>query len=338
MHLKMMVSVRGIGVAARCCARLLEGGGISVAVERLHRPALPAIMIGGTTQKLFNDVFGCNTLFRGLSPITKRVVAWGSPAEPQVVPHSAVVVNERDLLDRLPPAREVNEAAKASWAVIASRPLPEACVEKSFGDRTARALPVRLRDGADHSACYVESLPGGWLFLIPSGQSTGWLLAVGRAGDLWSGSSRLVSGQIAEVIGEAAQFSSSPRITWPLCGPGWLACGTAALGFDPLCGDGSGNAVREAILAAAVLRALERGGDEGQLLTHYHSRLVAAFQRHLEMCAQFYRTGGSTAWWRAQIEALHDGMEWCARQTERAVSTRYQLRGFDLHEIEPVGG
>ena len=41
-----------------------------------------------------------------------------------------------------------------------------------------------------------------------------------------------------------------------MCGPGWLSCGTAALSFDPICGDGTGHAVREGILAAAVIFAV----------------------------------------------------------------------------------
>ena len=102
MHLNMRIIVRGEGVAARCCVRLLEGGRFSVTQERTLRPTLPAIMVGGTTQKLFRDVFACDSLFHGLPEIAKRVVAWGPQFDPQVVPHSAVVMNERELLDRLP--------------------------------------------------------------------------------------------------------------------------------------------------------------------------------------------------------------------------------------------
>jgi hypothetical protein len=330
----MRITVRGDGVAARCCARLLEGDCFSVRRDPAPRRPLPAIMVGGTTQKLFSDVFACDDLFRGLPTIAKRVVAWGMRSDPQVVPHSAIVVNERDLLDRLPVSDGVTEeSSQTSWALIASRPLPEACVEKSLGARTARAMPVRLRDDADQSACCVESLPDGWLFLIPDGQATGWLLAVGDVGESWLNGSRVISRHVAEIAGEGSEFPASPRIAWPLCGPGWLACGTGALAFDPLCGDGSGNAIREAILASAVLRAIQRGGDAEELLAHYRSRLLAGFQRHLAVCAEFYGTGGSTPWWRAQLQALHTGLEWCADQAGDSVSTQYQLRGFDLHKI-----
>jgi hypothetical protein len=144
---------------------------------------------------------------------------------------------------------------------------------------------------------------------------------------------RLVSGQIAEVTGEPAEFPSHPRIVWPLCGPGWLACGTGALAFDPLCGDGSGHAVREAILAAAVLRSIDKGEDCEGLLAHYRSRLLAGFMRHLETCESFYQTGGSTPWWQTQVQAARNGLNWCAAELRSVSGVQYQLRGFDLERL-----
>jgi flavin-dependent dehydrogenase len=76
---------------------------------------------------------------------------------------------------------------------------------------------------------------------------------------------------VSDYDGAEPEFSASPRIPAPLCGPGWLACGSAAMGFDPICGDGTAHAVREAILALAVIR----GGDHG-MPAHYEARLTAA--------------------------------------------------------------
>jgi hypothetical protein len=242
-----------------------------------------------------------------------------------------VVVNEEDLLRKLQSSTGADEPAP--WIVIASRPLPDACVEEQFGSRTAKAMPVRLRQGADPSACWIESLENGWAFLIPDGKANGWLLAVGDL-ELPLTGSRLVAGQIADSAGEPVEFPSSPRIAWPLCGPGWLACGTGAIAFDPLCGDGSGHAVREAILAAAVLRSIHKGGNCDELLAHYRSRLLAGFKRHLEICEGFYRTGGGTPWWQTQLHETRKGVAWCAGKLNRAFSVPYRLRGFDLERAE----
>jgi hypothetical protein len=330
----MHVTVRGDGVAARCCIRLLGRAGLSVALQSPARPKLPAIMIGATTQKLFRDVFERDDLFDRLLPVASRVVAWGPGASPRVLPHSAVVVSEQELLWRLNGSAAVeDDAEQPSWLVAASRPLPDACIEQHFGARTATAVPVRFRAGADRSACWIESLENGWAFLIPAQDDKGWLLAVGDAGHAPLADSRLVSAQIAEITGEPAVFPSHPRIAWPLCGPGWLACGTGALAFDPLCGDGSGHAVREAILAAAVLRSIDIGEECEELLAHYRSRLLAGFMRHLETCEDFYRTGGSTPWWQTQVQAARDGLNWCAGELRSVSRVQYQLLGFDLERV-----
>ena len=329
----MNIMIQGDGIAARCCARLLEGEDFCVAIQSPPRRKIPAIMVGDTTQRLFRDAFRQDDLFRGSPAISRRVVAWGPDSNALVLPHSAAIINEQDLLESLKPPAGVADTEHAAWTIVASRPLPEGCIEQHFGSRSATAVQVRLREAVDKSTCWVESLENGWLFLIPDRQGAGWLLAVGEFDDSGLGGSRLVSRQISEIAAEHTEFPSYPRIAWPLCGPGWLSCGTGAMAFDPLCGDGSGYAIREAILAAAVLRCIQRGGDQAALLSHYRWRLLAGFKRHLEVCEGFYRTGGSTPWWQAQLQAVRTGWEWCARELGSGVAAQYQLRGFDLEKV-----
>jgi hypothetical protein len=95
------------------------------------------------------------------------------------------------------------------------------------------------------------------------------------------------------------------------------------MSFDPICGDGTGNAIREGILAAAVVRSSD---DPAALRDHYSARLTAGFRRHLELCRQYYRTGGNGPWWRAELEALDRGIDWCGFDPE----FQFRLNGFDL--------
>lgn len=327
----MRVTVRGDGVAAHCCARLLAQGGLTVTLHAPPRPKLPALMIGAATQALFRDAFNQPDLFAALPHIAARIVAWGPGAEPGILPHSAVVVSEQHLLDRVS-AHSASDPPPSddTWTVLTSRPLPAGTVEKHFGSRTARAMPVRLRPDADPAACGIESLSRGWLFLIPVDPASAWLLAVGDLDPSPLAESRVVSRRIAEITGAAAEFPSHPRISWPLCGPNWLACGTGALAFDPLCGDGTGNAIREAILAAAVLRRLAQGDDPAPLLAHYTARLLAGFHRHLTLAETFYRTGGLTPWWTTQLEAVRQGIQWSAQELSQSPTPQYQLQDFEL--------
>jgi hypothetical protein len=317
------VLVRGDGIAARCCEHLLHQAGCEVVSAHLDRPRLPAIMLGGAAVAMMRDVFGRQQLFRGMHQIRKRVVAWGQGSEPIALDHSALVVSERELLESVG-SRESNQGSDADWTVITSRPLPEESIEHRFGSRTARAQAVALAGASD--TCWIESLDDGWLFLIPSSERTGWLLSIGLA-DLKQ--SRLIAPQVAEVRGAVSQFPSHPRIMQPLCGERWIACGSAAMAFDPLCGDGTANAVREAILAAAVIRA---GSDA---LSHYEARLTAGFQRHLSLCLSFYQSGGTGEWWESEGTSLREGLDWCATRAQTFGSYRYQLSGFDLVPVLP---
>src|SRR3954468_8662042 len=161
-----------------------------------------------------------------------------------------------------------------------------------FGSRRATAVKAKIKDPADLSACMIESLEEGWLFLIPRTADEAWLIGVGGTIKDLIGQSSLIAARV-ELIGSAAgDFETAPSIFTPLSGEGWLACGTAAISFDPICGDGTAQAVREAILAVAVVNGLVHGGDRAALLAHYEAVLTAAMRRHLVLCADFYRTGG----------------------------------------------
>ncbi len=169
-------------------------------------------------------------------------------------------------------------------------------------------------------ACWIEAVEDGWLFLI-----SGWLLSVG--GDDLLKKSMLVREQIARVEEEGGRFPASPRIVSPLGGDGWIACGSAAMGFDPLCGDGTAHAVREAILASAVIRGSPAGDVEG-LLAHYEGRLTAGFLRHLGVCRQFYSSGGAGEWWNGELAAVDLGIGWC--RGKLGGDFRYRLEGLEL--------
>jgi hypothetical protein len=331
----MDVVIRGDGVAAYCCAYLLGKAGLHVALEHVDRPRLPAIMLGDQALALIRDVFERPGLLHNLPRIEKRVVAWGPGAKPVAVQHSAVVVPEDALLAEVRPSALAgpDPAQEARWTICAARPLPAPTTEHRFGSRMASAAPVALHDSCDPSACWIESLEDGWLFLIPNPPRAGWLLAVGGSPDVLLGRSTVVAAQIVRCGSSAGEFAAYARIASPLCGPGWLACGTAAMAFDPICGDGTAHAIREAILASAVIRAIAGGGAVRELLAHYQARLTAGFRRHLVLCRGFYQSGGTGPLWRTELDAIDRGIRWCDAQLSAGAGFRYRLRGFELEAV-----
>jgi hypothetical protein len=330
------VSIRGAGIAASCCAHLLGRAGFRVAAETADRPKLPAIMIGETTQKLLQDVFECAGLFAGLHRIRRRAVCWGEKAEQVVLPHSALVVSEQAILGRIQAELKASELLPeeelSAWSIFATRgPAPSS--EHNFGARLASATPVTMRSEAASDACWIESQREGWLFLLPCDPRSGWLLSVGSPAETMLAESRFVVAQIAETRPSTGSFPSHPRIADSLGAPGWLACGTAALGFDPLCGDGAGHAAREAILGSAVIRAAIEGADAPSVVAHYTARLVAGFQRHLQVCREFYQAGRCGPWWDQQISDLDRGLDWSSGRLAQSPGFRYRLNGFSLEAV-----
>jgi hypothetical protein len=331
----MDVVVCGSGVAAACCARLLATAGIGVTAKGTDRVNVPALMVSGRTQQLLRDVFQREDLFQGLPRVNARIVAWGEGSEPRRFEHSAVVVSERELLERLNwdgPRQEQALEHTPVWTVFASRPLPEPAAVYRFGARVASVFAVDLVETSEPCTCWIESLAGGWLFLLPGSVGKGWLLAVGGGHGPLLGESRLVARQI-QSLADAGEFPAYPAMSVPFCGPQWLACGSAALAFDPLCGDGTGNAIREAILAAAVIRAAERSCPPEQLLEHYRARLLAGFAQHVQLCRDFYATGHRGPWWDGELELIDQGLQYCNREIEKTGPFRFRLQGFELRAV-----
>lgn len=327
MHLAARID--GDGLAARCVAHLLKAG--LQASDSGGRPPLDAVLLNTATQSLLADVFNQPGLFSGFHPIHRRIVAWGQN-ETTELPHAGVAVAERALLDRLP--RPAAPSDFPEWRIVASRrhhPFP---LEEQFGTRHAHISPVTLHDKAPDDVCWIESLPTGWLFLLATGEGNASLIAVGGNPEALLEQSHLITPHVSRVAPNAPTVPAYPRICPALCGPGWLACGSAAISFDPLCGEGAGHAVREAILASAVLTAIARGEPEELLLAHYSTRILSAFLRHLETCRTFYVSARSGPWWDGEIHLLDGGIAWCRSRLAAAPPYRYRLSGFELRPIE----
>ena len=252
-----------------------------------------------------------------------------------VLPHSAVIVSEEFLLDRIAKTVHFNGASDdlIDWTIFSSRPLPAPSAERAFGERMATVVPVQLESRSARATCWIESLEDGWLFLLPDDMPAGWLVSVGGSLETQLAHSEVVAAQVAHLSASPLEFPAYPRVAWPLAGKDWIACGTAAMAFDPLCGDGTGHAIREAILAAAVVRAAAAGGDIAELVKHFQMRLVAGFKRHLSVCAEFYESGGFGPWWKAELQSVREGLAWCDRQLTNAGDFHYRLRGFELERV-----
>jgi len=319
-------------VAIATATHLLRRAGMAVEIEPGTRRPVPVIMLSDPALALLRDVFAKPDLFADKARIERRVVRWGA-GEAVAMPHGAVVVSEDDLANVLdmfpqgnfPTSRDTNGLT----TIFGMAPFPVSNMQR-FGERQSATARVQLSANADPATCWVESVDDGWLFLIPDSMGGAWLLAVGGAPDVLAAQAPMVAPLIDTMEPASGAFDTSPRILEQLAGDGWLALGTAALAFDPICGDGTAQATREAILASAVVTALARGEDPAALIMHYQSMLLAAMRRHLQLSLPFYGGAGSSPWWREQYAASRSGYDWCTARLATMPEPRFALHGFDL--------
>lgn len=331
------VILEGDGIASVCAARLLTDAGVRCALIAPPRPKLAAILLSEQTRHLLCDLFpqdGGPDLFAGFPRITRRIVLWGQGGSPVDLPHRGIVVAEESLLHRLwqrvPEVRREEGPEGKAIHLRATRSAVTSLDERTFGVRTGRIASVELTVEAAPERCWVESVSAGWLFLLTLSGRTASLIAVGGAVSALLSESRLIRPNVGAILSEGPSIPVYPRLLQTLAGPDWIACGTAAMSFDPLCGEGTGHAIREGFLAAAVLRSALAGTDPELLAQHYTARLRQGMLRHLQACLPFYETGGSTRFWTEEAEALQRGIIDLQVELNHLPPPRFRLADRDL--------
>jgi len=317
--------IDGGGVAAACCDHLLTQGGIASYWANARRGAVPAIMLSDPARALLRDGLSRPDMFAANPRIMRRIVAWGGQ-EPVALPHAAVMLGAGDL--DFSPRSSAGDAAEPDFTIRTA--IDRAEPMHRFGDRQGETASVRLLHAEDADACWVESVDDGWLFLIPSAAGSGWLLSVGAPCRDLLAQSRHVSPRIELGEDDPASFDTTPRMLATMAEPGLISCGSSAMAFDPICGDGTALAVRQAILASAIVLSLNEGGDETALLAHYRAMMTAAMRRHLRLSSEFYATGGTGPWWRAQQDAITKGFAALSNMLDREPPPQFALDGFRL--------
>jgi hypothetical protein len=79
--------------------------------------------------------------------------------------------------------------------------------------------------------------------------------------------------------------------------------GAGAIRYDPLSGTGTAQALRTAVLAAAIIGSASAGTPPGPLCAHYNARLRTAFHEHLATCARLYPQAFQDPSWQHELNA-----------------------------------
>lgn len=82
----------------------------------------------------------------------------------------------------------------------------------------------------------------------------------------------------------------TPRLGPAVNAHGCFSVGDRAMKLDPICGDGTGQGTKSAILAVAAANALRMGHEVSRVKQHVLARHSFAFRTHLMHCGNYYET------------------------------------------------
>ncbi len=326
-------------MASVCTARLLTDAGVPCVLDLNCRPKLAAILLSAQTEHLLRGLFpatenGQEDIFSGFARVTRRIVGWGGDRVEADLPHQGMVAPEGELLRRLwrrVPSLPICDGSRSeSWRIESSREGIDSAQERCIGSRNAWIASVDLSTEAELEACWVEAVQDGWLFMLSRGEGRATLIAAGDTVENLLLQSRLVARRVAKWVRQSGSIPIHPRLRQGMARDRSIYCGAAAMSFDPLCGEGAGNAIREAFLVAAVVRAEIGGADRERLTAHYDTRLRQGFLRHLQTCLPFYETGGMSRSWKDSCDELRAGIEDLLLELASAPRPFFRLVDRDL--------
>ncbi|MBT2412048.1 hypothetical protein J7I94_15970 [Streptomyces sp. ISL-12] len=318
-----VVAIAGSGLAELTCAWLLAGRGHRV------RPAADApaagarpLLLTGPTLELLGSLWG-DGLLHGTWRLDHRQVRWGTGERPTRFAQPARVVDGAVLAARMRERLATAlgpSAGTARWVVTARSPDGPGS-RLTAGRRHLLAGTAPLRSGTDERTALLDTTALGWLQLTPLGAGRCLVQAMvpGPAEDPTALLTRLLAASgLGRVLRHApraaAAVPAAPRLHHtPALSPGDLTpagritVGAGAIRFDPLSGTGTAQALRTAVLAAAVIDADAGGAPVAPLCRHLTDRLRAAFAEHLATCAALYGSALTSVAWQDELDAARLG-------------------------------
>ncbi|MEC4814460.1 MAG: NAD(P)-binding protein [Scytonema sp. PMC 1069.18] len=333
----------GGGVAGLSCAHLLAQHGWEVKIWGKTSHNSPTVLLNDTTCYLLQDIWQLEESFwKNFYVLNQRQVCWGIGADVLNIPQPSVVMNgnylvkhlEKHLLQKYhqlvhlesPPS--LGELASSDFLADAEQQFTwviDASGRKSvigshaigsqrhhFGHRCILSQELMLTAASEQTTSWIETVPDGWLFLAPLGENKALLqcmvpITTEEPEKMLTllEQTRFIKTFVDTFLDSTHIFEAFPQISDPLCGSKWIAVGDAAFSLDPISGDGTGYALRGAILAISVINSIASGLDKNKCLQHYTLRLRKTFSSHLQQCLKYYSNSFSSSTWKKEIALMN---------------------------------
>jgi hypothetical protein len=328
--------VRGGGLAGLAVAKLFLDRGAIVCVDVAKARASRVVGISLATLSLVAELFDIDPADLRIGPmVAARRVCW-SDDSPSVVEQVSLICDAARLSDlllqRLKRLSPLADDDDFDWIVEASgRP---ADIGVFGGDRAGRF--ARVVDAPPENQMTITATSDGWVYTAPHPEDGLAVLLIAPT----SAQAAAIPADVAAWLGRAGRqvradcvvdigpvVPIAPRLARPMHTANTLLVGEAAMALDPLRGDGTGYALRGALLAQAAIAAAVRDGRRERYLAHYENRLQSAFISHLQKCSAHYEAARHSKIWSADIAK----MDCLANRLQREdLPLEFRLVGLNL--------
>lgn len=323
------VLIRGSGTSAWAAAAAAGALGCEVVLAAGQTGPRPAVLLNRVTVRVLQDLIGGIEDLIGHSwVVERRIVRWGQNPEAMVGEPSLAVsaralteALERDCRSRLGrriqvQALRAEPAPDVDWEIRAGGDKQRTDLEMVWGRRVVVAAGVRFGRHDMERTAWMETVAGEWLFYFPTSRLAG-VVQLMLPAPTDTPRERLQAALARSGLRHrdvrldeegAISYRACPALGAHTCERGAVAVGSGAARLDPLCGDGTGFAVRSSLLAAAVIDYSRGTKDLESPIRHYRSRIIGALANHLRACDHFYSETVGDAAWSAEIERGRKGI------------------------------
>jgi flavin-dependent dehydrogenase len=332
--LMQKILIIGGGIAGLTCAHLLAGRGWEIEIWDKLSKSSPTLIINDVTRYVLQDIWQLETDFwYDFHLLTSRQVAWEKDTEVLTIVEDSLVVKGNSLIEKLklhllnqkqiyinetPPNLDNICRQDYAWIIDASGRNSTTALNfgkgrrSQFGQRCILSQTVMLTSANHYNACWMETISDGWIFFAPIDNQQALIQCmlpniIKEPLPILTllEETNFIKTFIDKITTHPTIFAAYPQLLTPLCGNGWIAVGDAALSFDPISGDGTGYALRTAILATSVINSISNSNlNTKECFNHYNLRLNRTFFQHLEQCIKYYSSAFNSREWKIEIELM----------------------------------
>lgn len=334
--------VLGNGLVGLTCARVLLLGGWQVTVVKSPKTMVRTIALQEQTKHILDKIWACDvSSICNSRIITGRRIKWAERETEKTNEISGLCIEVSNMAQALEDRLKTSESIEFCETLQSSQE-PGVFVfdalegdgqkgsSVSFGNRVMHIWQRIEVEQNVSNRLEIYSGKGFWLIGLPRPQEDGAsqsmslqlalpsseidhheiLNRVLNEPDLTSSQRHLFTPMIEECLDTTSSTISiapSIRLETGLDLP--FSLGSRAMKFDPICGDGTGQGIKSAILAVAATNSESRFG-RGTVRSHMRIRMLGTFCAHLQNCISYYQTIASSLSWHSEIEHMQDGLVW----------------------------